>query len=462
MATREITKSSSQYDELELHPELVPAPEEPSGDESTTVAKLSRLWGQRRILWRAAAIGLAVSTVTAFLIPARYTSTARLMPPDQAGAGFASMLAAFSHSGGGGSGELASIGGDLFGLKTSGDLFVGVLKSETVENAIINKFDLRHVYWEKRYLDARKVLESRTDIVADRKSGIITIAVSDRDPDLAAQIGQEYVAQLNKVVITLDTSTAHRERVFLEERLNEVQRDLEAAEKEFSQYASKNASLDVKEQGKAMIGAAAELEGQLIAAQTQLEGLRQIYTPNNVRVRTVQARVDEYRRQLQKMGGDVPVGVGSTASFQPPDGQTSATANQDLYPSIRQLPILGVEWADLYRRTKVEEAVFETLTKQFEMAKVEEAKEIPSIKVLDVPQRPEKKSFPPRMIIIGLGTCFVFAMGAVWVLARERWQEIDPADPGKKLAEEVYRTVRTNVIRISSFVSRKEIPHDAS
>src|ERR1700730_1281294 len=106
------------------------------------------------------------------------------------------------------------------------------------------------------------------------------------------------------MVTTLNTSSAHKERIFLEERLVQVQQGLEDAEKDFSQFASKNSAIDVKEQGRAMIGATAELEGQLIAAQTELEGLRQIYTSNNVRVRSAQARIDEYRRQLQKLGGN--------------------------------------------------------------------------------------------------------------------------------------------------------------
>ena len=152
--------------------------------------------------------------------------------------------------------------------------------------------------------------------------------------------------QLNSVVITLDTSSAHRERVFLENRLQEVQVDLEKSEKDFSEFASKNVALDVKEQGRAMIGATAELEGQLIAAQTELEGLRQIYTNENVRVRAVQARIDEYRRQLQKMGGKTSTGP---TTF--PDGTTEP--NADLYPLIRQLPLLGVAWADLYRRKRL-------------------------------------------------------------------------------------------------------------
>ncbi len=439
MATRNAVKRTTGYTEPELEAGLIRIAE--PADRGKSIERLRTLWNQRRSLYRWAVIGIVASTAIAFLIPPRYTATTRLMPPDQASQGLASMMAMFGKNS-----ELGSLGTELFGIKTSGDLFVGVLKSETVEDALINKFDLRKEYGEKRYADTRKKLENRTDVSADRKSGIITVKVSDRDPVRASQMGREYVEQLNHVVISLDTSSAHRERVFLESRLKEVEQDLQGAEKDFSQFASKNAALDVKEQGRAMIGATGTLEGQLIAAETELEGLRQIYTPNNVRVRSLQARIDEYKRQLQKLGGQQ-----SDGEVAPSNG----TDNQDLYPSIRKLPILGVTWADLYRRTKVEEAVFETLTKQYEMARVEEAREVPTVKVLDVADVPERKSFPPRMIIMIFGTIFVIAMGATWILTSEGWQRLDPNDPGKKLGEEMMLSFRSTSKRIGDNVSRR-------
>ena len=433
MATKQITEHKPAYPDSDLDPELISIPEDPVREQRRTVYVLRALWERRRSLYRWVAIGCVVSVIFSLMIPIRFTSVTRLMPPDQAGQGMASMLAALGKTS-----ELAAIGSELFGVKTSGDLFVGLAKSHTVQNAIVRKFDLFKVYGVKRLVDARKRLEGQTEVSTDRKSGIITIKVDDGDPKRAAALGQEYVNQLNSVVITLDTSSAHRERVFLENRLQEVQVDLEKSEKDFSEFASKNVALDVKEQGRAMIGATAELEGQLIAAQTELEGLRQIYTNENVRVRAVQARIDEYRRQLQKMGGKTSTGP---TTF--PDGTTEP--NADLYPSIRQLPLLGVAWADLYRRTKVEEAVFETLTKQYEMAKVNEAREIPSVKVLDPAEVPEKKSFPPRTLIVLGGMCLAFVFGCVRILADARWQELSPEDPGKKLAEEIAGTVRTRL-----------------
>jgi capsule polysaccharide export protein KpsE/RkpR len=263
-------------------------------------------------------------------------------------------------------------------------------------------------------------------------------------------MGHEYIEQLNHVVISLDTSTAHRERVFLENRLKEVQQDLETAEKDFSRFASDNTTLDVREQGRAMIGAAAQLEGEMIAAQTELEGLRQIYTSNNVRVRSIQARIDEYKRQLQKLNGQPP-GPNDEA----PDAAPGAGQSSGLYPSIRQLPILGVTWADLYRHTRVEEAVFETLTKQYELAKVNEAREVPSVKVLDVAGVPERKSFPPRTLIVLLATFFAFAVCSVWIVMSARWKELDANDPAKQLGEEVMQTVTVRLRDIRSKVQQR-------
>jgi uncharacterized protein involved in exopolysaccharide biosynthesis len=447
MATKEITKRESQYPGSELEPELVLDAEEQPRTPGRTVAQVGLLWEHRRALFRRAAIGLVASTIIAFLIPPRYTSTTRLMPPDQAGQGMASMLSALGKA----AGDIGGIGGDMLGLKTTGDMFMGVLRSRTVADDLINKFDLRKEYGVQRYEPARKQLFALTDVSSDRKSGIITLTVSDRNPERAAAIGREYVEALNRIVITLNTSSAHKERVFLEERLGQVQQDLEKAEKDFSEFSSRNTTIDVKEQGRAMIGAAAALEGQLIAAETELEGLRQMYTPGNVRVRSVQARIDEYRRQLQKMGGKAYDGAqgGALQNGKPTE------QSQDLYPSIRQLPILGVTWSDLYRRTRVEETVFETLTKQCELAKVEEAREIPSVKVLDVADVPEGKSFPPRRILVIFGTGLVFVLSCVWVLANARWQEIDPRDPRKILSQEIFQSAWSSVSRIANRVRRK-------
>jgi capsule polysaccharide export protein KpsE/RkpR len=393
---------------------------------------LRLFWDQRRFLLRIAAYGLVASTLIAFLIPKRYQSTARLMPPDtQSSSGLAMMAALSARTGG-----LGTFASDLLGLRSSSALFVGILRSRTVEDRLIEKFHLRKVYWARRIEDARKELESNTDISEDRKSGIVTVTVTEKNPQRAAAMAQAYVNELDRLVAEVTTSSARRERIFLEERLKSVKQELDQAAQEFSQFASKNTAIDIKEQGRAMVEAAATLQGQLIAAESELSGLQQIYTDNNVRVRALRARIGELKRQLEKLGGQEA-------------GSSSASTENSLYPSIRKLPLLGVTYSDLFRRTKIAEVVYELLTQQYELAKVQEAKEIPTVKVLDAPVVPEKKSFPPRLILMCLGTMLSLAFGVTWVLGRARWNQIDPQDPARVLAGEVLGTLQAKRLWVS-------------
>lgn len=406
-----------------------PLAEETRDKDQRTVARLRLLWTERQMLFRVTLYAMLASTALVFLIPLRYESTARLMPPDnQSSSGLA--IAAAAMSGTAGAGGLGGIASDLLGAKSTSDVFVGILGSRTAQDKLIEQFSLKKIYGVRNMEDARKELTVRTTLSVDRKSQITSVAVTDRSPQRAAAMAQAYVEELNRLVAELSTSSARRERIFLEGRLQGVSKDLEAAEQEFSQFASKNAAIDVKEQGKAMVEAAAMLQGQLIAAQAQYEGLRNIYTDDNSRVRSMKARIDELQRQLEKLGGK--------------DESSILTASQpgdSMYPSIRKLPLLGVTYADLYRRTKIQEAVLETLTKQYELAKVQEAKEIPTVKVLDSANTPDKKSFPPRTLFIFLGTTFAFMTAAGWIFGKTAWDATDPGDPRKVFAHEVFATV---------------------
>jgi len=392
----------------------------------TTFSRLRLLLDQRLFVLRVMAYGLAVSTLLAFLIPVRYEARTQLMPPDnELSSGLASLMAMSGH----GDSGLGMLAGDLLGLKTSGSLFVGILRSETVEDRLIDKFDLKSVYGVRQMQAARRQLEENTGMSEDRKSGIIAIQVTDHSPQRAKAIAESYVSELNQLVVDLNTSAAHRERVFLEDRLKAVKQDLDTSAREFSKFASDNTAIDIKEQGKAMVEAAATLQGHLIAAQSELEGLRQIYADSNVRVRAVRARIEELQAKLKQMG----------------DGDLSAegtAGNDNLYPSIRKLPLLGVTYAELYRANKIQETVYELLTQQCELAKVQEAKETPSVKVLDAARLPEKKSFPPRLLIMFLGTFFAAAIAIVSVLGKAGWDHLDPEHPGKLLAQDTYTIVK--------------------
>lgn len=402
---------------------------EPIESNPSLLPHLRLFWDNRRLLWRAAIVGLLVSVLIAFIIPVRYQSVTRLMPPDDQSSSGLGMLAAMAGSSG--ASGLAGMAGDLLGIKSSGDLFIGVLGSDTIQDDLIREFQLMKVYRDSKIEDARKDLGEHTAISADRKSGIISITVTDHDPKRAAAMAQAYVSELNVLVAQLSTSSARRERIFLEGRLEKVKADLDSAEKNFSVFASKNTAIDIPEQGKAMVDAAATLQGQLIAAQAELSGLQQVYTENNVRVRAAEAHVEELQKKLNEIGGS--------------GTQGDLESDKSLYPSIRKLPLLGVTYADLYRQTKIQETVYELLTQQYELAKVQEAKEIPSVKILDPALVPSKKSFPPRTVVAVLGTLLAVTLAMTWVSGKTRWDALDASDPRRAFVLEVFTTTQARL-----------------
>jgi capsule polysaccharide export protein KpsE/RkpR len=183
----------------------------------------------------------------------------------------------------------------------------------------------------------------------------------------------------------------------------------------------------------------------MIAAQSQLEGLRQIYTDGNPRVQSLSARVSELRKQLERLSG-ANRGTEERAAPGSPGGLP--------YPSIQNLPLLGVKYADYYRRSKIEETVYELLTEQYELAKVEEAKETPTVKVLDPAKPPERKSFPPRLTIMFVGTSLCVIFASLWVFIKARWEEMDSGDSRKDLAQEIFDSVNASMPWSSANSSR--------
>jgi uncharacterized protein involved in exopolysaccharide biosynthesis len=397
------------------------------------VRNANLLWEHRRLLAKVAAVALILSAAIAFLTPKRYESVARLMPPEQPSSGAAMLAALAGHSLGGlaGFGNLAG----LLGGRTSGALFIDLLHSRTVSDHIIDRFNLQQVYKKRYRIDTVKYLGRHTTVVDDKKSGVITVTFSDTDPRRAQAITQAYLEELNSMVTRANTSSARREREFIEKRLVSVQAELQTAEKALSQFSSNNVTLDIKEQTHAMVDAAARLQGELIVGQSELDSLQQIYGDGNVRVRAARARIGVLKSELTKMSG-------SASS----DGSTqSGEASSELYPSLRQLPRLAVPYADLYRRVRIQETVFELLSQQYEMSRIEEAKDTPVVAVIDQPLVAEKKSFPPRLIVILLLTMLAAGATCFYIVLRSMWEHVGAGDPRKMLAQEIGETVRRHL-----------------
>jgi capsule polysaccharide export protein KpsE/RkpR len=372
------------------------------------------------------------------LLPKEYESSARIMPPERGGSS-ASMLAALVGRGSsaGSAGGLAGLAGSLLGPKDNGALFIALLRSGTISAHLTDRFDLQHVY-HTRYRDSTaKRLARFTKITEDTKSGVITIVVTDQQRERARDLAQAYLDELNNIVARVNTSSARREREFIEQRLKTVQRDLQQAQLDLSKYSRENTTIDIKEQTRATVEAGAKLEGQLIANQSELDSLRQIYGDQNVRVRAAQARNSLLRHELQRADGQ-----------REEQEETVGTDATHPYPALRQLPQLAVQWANLYRNVRIHETVFDLLSEEYETARIEEVKSIPTLSIIDFPGLPERKSGPHRALIVVTTTFMSAVVVSLLLFAKRSWLSMDHRDERRLLIIAIGMTLKRRWIKL--------------
>ena len=406
----------------------------PGENSPNWLANASVLWQHRKSLLQTAVIGSVISVLLVLLIPKRYESTARIMPPDSS-SGNAAVLAALTGRGTGELGGLGSIAASMLGVRTTGPLFVDLLRSSSVSGDLIDRFQLQGVYHTRYRVDTAKRLAHMTSIVEDKKSGVISITVEDTDPKRGRDLAQGYLDELNLLVNRTNTSSAHQERLFIEHRLQSAEVELERAQRELSDFSSTHTTIDIKEQTRATVDAAAKLEAQLIVEQSDLDSLKEIYGDENFRIRGARARIAELTRQLKGISGtSAPLQADGTVA---PDSLSASDRVEADYPPLRQIPRLAVPYEDIFRRVRTQEAVYQMLTQQYELARIQEAKEIPVIKVIDAPGIPEKKSFPPRSLFSIVLAGLLMTAAAGWILARERWTCLNPDDPRKKFVAQI-------------------------
>ena len=387
---------------------------------SLKAANFFRLcWTQRWMFFGIIALGIALSLLMAILEPSYYTATTTLMPPNNASS-YSSLMSILTSSS-----SAMGLGSEALGLESPGELYLSILVSHNVQDSIIARFDLMHYYGAQILDDARKALKGDTQVDQDRKSGIITITVTAGTPALAANLAQAYVTELNRVVTDDSTSSARRERIFLEGRLKDVKQQLDDSAKRLSQFSTKSGTVDLPSQAKSMVDAGLRLQTELIDARGQLASLQQMYSPDNARVRGAEARISALQQQMDALGGRHQT-----------DSSGSEAANGG-YPTVGQLPTLGLTYYDLERKMRVDEALWEALTKQYEMAKVEEAEQIPTLRVLDPADVPQRKSGPHRRMILMVGALLSVGAACLAVIIQMIWGQMDPEEEPRKIISEV-------------------------
>jgi tyrosine-protein kinase Etk/Wzc len=348
------------------------------------------------------------------LMPNWYTATAKLLPPQQSQSNAIAILGQLGALSGGASSAL--------GLKNPSDIFVAMLKSRTVADALIERFKLKDIYDEKYLQNARKKLAKRADITASRE-GVITIEVEDRSPSRAADIANAYIEELEKLTRSLAVGEAGQRRLFFEQQLNKAKTDLTNAEHALAQFQIDKKILNPQGQASLTISAAAGLQAQIAAKEVQIASLSSFATQENPDLHRAKEELSGLRSALAKVARGKSDDIG------------------DVLISIGKAPEQALEYLRKFRDVKYYETLFELLAKQYEIARIDEAKEATLIQVLDIAIPPEIRSSPKRaliVVLIAIGSAFLLM---IWATCRN-WIERAKKDP---LQESRLRELRKHI-----------------
>jgi tyrosine-protein kinase Etk/Wzc len=353
-------------------------------------------------------LAIAISVTISLLLPLKYTATARILPPKEPSTGISGLLSGAGSAFGG-------LAGSLLGGQSSADLYVGILESRSVADRLVTDFKLQKVY-DKEYLeDTYKELANNTNIDVSRKTQVISVAVEDRDPKRAAAMANTYLDALDHINRTVNISEGHRKRVFLEKRLKKVKVDLIDAESALEIFEKKYGLVSIDDQAKAAIEGAAKIKGEIIAAQTELEVLKKFGTERQNEAVMLKAKIAELKDQLGRIERGNP--------------STNKNDSDEFFIPFNQIPELGMRLARLMREAKIQEEVFQLITTQYEMAKIEEAKDMDTIQVLDRAVPPDKKSSPKRALIVILSTIVAFFLAIFLSFFLEYLARVKSEDP---------------------------------
>ncbi len=327
---------------------------------------------------------MILSIIVALLLPRIYTATARILPPQQS----QSMSALASL---GDLGPLAGLAGQ--GLRTPSDVFVAMLHSETVANNLIDRFSLMDEYDYHLRVDTRQKLAGETEI-STGKNTVIVISVSDHNPQRAADLANGYVEELEKLSRTLNVTEAGQRRIFFEREVKIASDDLAEAELALKQTQEKTGLITLDNQSRTMIESLSALRAHVAAQEVLVQSMSSFATPQNPELVRAREELVALRGQLGKMEG----GQGKRDFADVP---------------IENVPTAGLEYVRKLRDVKYRETLFELLAKQFEVAKVDEAKDSLVVQQMDRATPPERKSGPPRALIVLSVTIIAFLVAAM-------------------------------------------------
>lgn len=352
--------------------------------------------------WKRLILGITIGSVIitaviSLIMPPIYKAETSILPPQQSSSSLAMTL--LTQLGG------SDIPGGAFGIKTPSDLYAEMIKSRTIAERIIDRFNLMKLYEVKYREDARKkLLRDALDIKVSRKSGIITVSVEDKDPERAAQMANAFVEELKNLSKGLAITEASQRRLFFEEQLKDVRLALAKSEEELKRFGEKTGAIKVDEQAKALIESIANLRAHIAAKEVELKVMRTYSTPSNPDLQRAEEALKGLKLELAKL-------------------EAKGGQNPDPLLPAGRIPEIGTEYIRKLRDFKFNETLYELLTKQYELAKLDEARDPVIIQVIDKAEPPDKKSKPKRMLMImiaGISGLFFSIFAAFFMEYKEK------------------------------------------
>jgi uncharacterized protein involved in exopolysaccharide biosynthesis len=336
---------------------------------------LARRW---RLILGITAASAAVAVLYSLLLPVYYKAETRILPPQDKGSNLASQLM-------GQAGGLIAMAGGAAGIKSPGELYVEMMKSRTVLDRVVDRFDLMKLYKKKYRQDARKELLEVLTVREDRKSGVIVLTVEDRDPKRSADMANAFIEELKTLAGGLAISEAGQRRMFFEEQIRHTKEALTRAEDEVKEFQQRTGAFQIDAQGKAVIEGIANLRARIVAKEVEAKVLRSFATAQNPDLQRIEEEVRALRVALEK------IETGKGRGFDP-------------IMSSERVPEVGTEYFRKLRQLKYNETLYELLVKQYELAKLDEARDAVVIQVIDRAVPPERKVRPKRASIVSLAT----------------------------------------------------------
>ena len=337
-----------------------------------------------------------ITAIFTMFMPNIYAAKTLIIPGDDDKGGMGALMAQL--------GGLAAIASGTMGAKATGELYITMLKSETIKDSIIDKFNLMVVYKGKYRADVYGKLDAKTAISLGKKDGVLSIVVSDKDPVMAAAIANAYADELGKLAGRLNMAKASDNRNFLEKRLIEARADLTKAEDVLKAFQAKNKVVSLDQQAQGAISGIAQLRALLASREVELGTLLRQFTDTSQEVKIAKSTITNLKTQISRLEGKG-------------DGSSSI-------PSVGSIPQIGQEYLRIMREFKIQEAVLEMLTKQYEAVKISEYKDVSPLQVLQKAKVPEKKSKPVRSKIVKLALLLSLSASILLAFAIEKWGAI--------------------------------------